>query len=133
MSALSPADVVAALPVLAQVGGAVAQAVESLLAAVAEERPELLGPLPGDLPEVADARAAAINRADLLVKLLGAPVTASELTDRERSAVEQSFYAGEVAFVHASGLPEPLVRLTTPRGMVAAQRAADERAKGVAT
>ena len=59
---MTPAEVVAALPVLAQVGGAVARGVESLLAAVREEAPELLGPLPAGLPEVDAARAEAVER-----------------------------------------------------------------------
>lgn len=59
---MTPADVVAALPVLAQVGGAIAQGVEALLAAIATERPELLGPLPAGLPEVDQARAEAVER-----------------------------------------------------------------------
>jgi len=61
---VTPADVVAALPVLAEVGGAIARGVESLLAAVAEERPELLGPLPAGLPEVDAARAEAVERVE---------------------------------------------------------------------
>ena len=59
---MTPAEVVAALPVLAQVGGAVARGVESLLAAVREEAPELLGPLPAGLLEVDAARAEAVER-----------------------------------------------------------------------
>ncbi len=59
---MTPAEVIAGLGVLAQLGGGIATAVEGLIAAIRGERPELLGPLPAGLPEVDAARAEAAAR-----------------------------------------------------------------------
>ena len=59
---MTPAEIVAALPVLAQLGGAIEQAVVGLVDAIRGERPELLGPLPAGLPEVDAARDEAVAR-----------------------------------------------------------------------
>lgn len=59
---MTPAEIVAALPVLAQLGGAIEQAVVGLVDAIRAEAPELLGPLPPGLPEVDAARAEAVER-----------------------------------------------------------------------
>lgn len=59
---MTPAEIVAALPVLAQLGGAIEQAVVGLVDAIRAEAPELLGPLPAGLPEVDAARAEAVER-----------------------------------------------------------------------
>ncbi len=61
---MTPAEVVAALPVLAEVGTGIARAVSALVDVVRAERPELLGPLPAGLPEVDAARAEAVERAE---------------------------------------------------------------------
>jgi len=61
---VTPAAVVAGLPVLAEAVPAVAHLVKQLVDVVREQAPELLGPLPAGLPEVDAARAEAVERVE---------------------------------------------------------------------
>lgn len=59
---MTPAEVVAGLGILAELGGGIEKAVAGLIDAIRGERPELLGPLPTGLPEVDAARDEAVER-----------------------------------------------------------------------